>query len=79
MGSSSAAHRARDLTFTHEATPTGAAFDYRAAASESREEAAAAESFVLSLITWTAAAGFAVWFFFWLASSLGRVVAQVVR
>lgn len=79
MGATPAAHRARDLTFTHEATPNGGAFDYRAASSESREEAVAAEGVVLSLITWMAAAGFAVWFFFWLASSLGHVVAQVVR
>lgn len=79
MGSSSAAQRARDLTFTHEATSIGAAFDYRAAANESREEAAATESIVLSLMAWAASAGFAVWFFLWLASALRHVVAQVVR
>lgn len=79
MGTSSTAQRVREYTFTDETTATGTEFDYRAASSESREEAVVAEGIALSLITWAAVAGFAAWFLFWLASALRHVVAQVVR
>jgi hypothetical protein len=73
------ADQTRELTFLQTTSHGMSGFDYRASASESREQAVAVESVAVSFLIWVSVGGFAIWFLFWVAGSLGHIVSQVVR